>query len=188
MSGLVRRAGRAVLEGGSTVVWTVSEGRRGRRWREVRTDGGGAVLSSLLLETDPAGRFLHAEHSTATGLLTLHPEGDGTLHGNVVTGDGVRHITGLRWSADSALLVDVSPIALAAVVHAVRGRVIVGVSTSLAVARVTLGLAIALETVDVERVAVDRWRVDDRDVLVDPDALPVFAEASTWPLELESGR
>jgi hypothetical protein len=187
MSGLVRRAGRAILEDGSTVVWTVSEGHRGRRWREVRTDGGGAVLSSLLLETDPAGRFLHAELSSATGLLTLHPDSDGSLHGNVVTGDGVRHITGLRWSADSALLVDGSAIALAAVVAALRERDS-GVSASLAVAHVTLGLDVAIDRVGVERLAHDRWLVKGGEVDVDPEGLPVLTNARSWPLELESGR
>jgi hypothetical protein len=187
MSGLVRRAGRAALEDGSTVVWTVSEGRRGRRWREVRTDGEGAVLSSLLLETDPAGRFLHAELSTGAGLLTLHPEGDGTLHGNVVTGDGVRHVTGLRWSADSALLVDGSAIAVAAVVTALRVRD-AGVSASLSVAHVTLGLDVAIDSVGVERLAHDRWLVKGREVGVDVEGLPVHTDARTWPLELEPGR
>jgi hypothetical protein len=188
MSSLVRRAGRAVLEDGSTVVWTVSEGRRGRRWREVRTDGGGDVLSSLLLETDPAGRFLHSEVSSAAGLLTLHPEGDGTIHGNVVTSDGVRHVTGLRWSPGSALLVDGSPIALTAAVLAPNDRTVVGQSTRLDVVRVSLGLDVAIETVEMEQVGADLWRVDGREIRVDPDNLPVFADARTWPLELQSGR
>lgn len=188
MNSAIRRAGRAVLEDGSAVIWTVSEGRRGRRWREVRTDGQGAALSSLLLETDPAGRFLHAELSTAAGLLTLHPEGDGTLHGNVVTVDGVRHITGLRWSSDSALIVDGSPIALTAAAQALRERNLVGASMRLAVAQVTIGLDVAVDEVEVERLAVDLWRVEGREIRVDPDGMPVLPVARTWPLELEPQR
>jgi hypothetical protein len=188
VSSLVRRAGRAALEDGSTVIWTVSEGRRGRRWREVRSDGVGAVVSSLLLETDPAGRFLHAELSTAVGLLTLHPEGDGTLHGNVVRGDGVRHVMGLRWSADAALLVAGSAIAVAVAIHARRERVYLGAWWPLAIAHVTIGLDVAIETVPVERIGPDLWRIRDRTIRVGPDGMPDFEDATTWPLELESGR
>ena len=188
MSHLVRRAGQAVLLDGSRIVWTVSEGRRGRRWREVRTDAVGVVVSSLLLETAPTGTFLHAELSTTAGLLTLHPEREGTLHGNVVTAEGVRHITGLPWTADAALLLDGSALALGAAVHLVGERAVAGESTSVAVAHVSLGLDVGIETVVLERLAADGWRVGDREIRVDPDGIPVFADARTWPLELESGR
>ena len=188
MSRLVRRAGRAALEDGSAVVWTVAAGRRGRRWREVRTAGGESVVSSLLLETDPADRFLHAELSTAAGLLTLHPEADGMLHGNVVTLDGVRHVTGLPWSTEAALLVDGSAIGLTAAAHALRERTVVGASTRLGVARVTTGLDIAIDAIEVERLAVDLWRVDEREIRVDPDGMPVFLNARAWPLELQAPR
>jgi hypothetical protein len=188
MSSFVRRAGSARLEDGSTVIWTISEGRRGRRWREVRTGEAGAVVGSLLLETDPIGRFLHAELSTAAGLLTLHPEGDGTLHGNVVTAGGVRHVTGLRWSADAALLVEGSVIAAAAAAHATRERTDVGASKRLFAARVSVGLDVAIGYLDVERLAIDRWRVDGHEVRVDPNGLPAPTEGRTWPLELQTER
>ena len=45
-------------------------------------DGAG-LRHALLLETAPDGSFSHLELATPAGLLTLHPEGDGTLHGNV---------------------------------------------------------------------------------------------------------
>ena len=76
MSEPLRRAGAGGLVDGSHVVWSVAEGRRGRRWREVRTAPDGGVVSSLLLETDPDGRFSHTELATPAGLLTLHPEGN----------------------------------------------------------------------------------------------------------------
>ena len=92
----LRRAGRGRVADGTDVTWSVAEGRRGRRWREVRTREEG-IVARLLLETDPDGRFAHLELSTAAGLLTLHPEGDGTLHGNAVTADGVEHVVGVPW-------------------------------------------------------------------------------------------
>ena len=167
------------------ITWTISEGHRGRRWREVRTDRGDAVVSSLLLETDTAGRFLHAELSTPAGLLTLHPEGDGTLHGNVVTGDGVHHVTGLPWSDEAMLVVEGSSLALAAVVHALGRRVSAGRRLDVAVAHVSLGLSVNLGTITVERLAEDSWRVAGGSVGVDADGLPAFPAGDSWPLELE---
>jgi hypothetical protein len=106
----LRRAGAGTAPDGAFVVWSVAEGRRGRRWREsVRTGEG--IRSSLLLELDPDGRFSHLELSTAAGLLTLHPEGDGTLHGNTVTAAGVHHVVGLAWDADGIVSVDGSSVA-----------------------------------------------------------------------------
>ena len=96
MTDLVRRAGAGRAVDGTDVVWSVAEGRKGRRWREVRSRDG-VVVSSLLLESFTDRRFAHLELSTAAGLLTLHPESDGTLHGNAVLTDGVDHIVGLAW-------------------------------------------------------------------------------------------
>jgi len=87
----------------------MAEGRRGSRWREVRADDG-AVVSSLLLELDPMRRFSHLELATAAGLLTLHPEGDGSLHGNAVEATGVRHVVAVPWQPDDLLVVAGSPI------------------------------------------------------------------------------
>ena len=88
MADWLRQAGHGRAPDGSIVTWSVAEGRRGRRWREVVRAGEG-IRSSLLLELDPDGRFSHLELSTAAGLLTLHPEPDGTLHGNAVTAEGI---------------------------------------------------------------------------------------------------
>jgi len=105
----LRRAGRGTSADGSIITWSVAEGRRGSRWREVRADDG-AVISSLLLELDPRRRFSHLELATAVGLLTLHPEGDGSLHGNAVEATGVRHVVAVPWQPDDLLLVAGSPI------------------------------------------------------------------------------
>src|SRR4029453_869598 len=113
MADPLRRAGTGRFVDRTDVVWTVAEGRRGRRWREVRSRDG-VVLSSLLLETDTEQRFAHLELSTPAGLLTLHPEPDGTLPGNAVTGRGARHVEGVPWPAGSLLVVDGSAISIAA--------------------------------------------------------------------------
>ena len=163
MTAWLRRAGRGLQADGSLVVWSVAEGRRGRRWREVVVEGD-AVRSSLLLELDPDGRFSHTELTTAAGLLTLHPEADGTLHGNAVTSSGIRHVAGLRWDPDGAIWLAGSSICLAA------GRRPDG-------SRAVTWLAVGLDHVLEGRIMRPDW------TLVDADGLPVLAEGATWPLE-----
>jgi len=166
-----RRAGHGRAEDGSVITWSMAEGGRGSRWREVRVEDG-AIVSSLLLELDPEGRFSHLELSTVAGLLTLHPESDGTLHGNAVGATGVRHFVALPWSPDEALLVAGSAIARAAAARVPRrrdggaARVGVVVGLDLAVERRALGSAnLAIE--------------------LDADGLPVLAGGVSWPIELE---
>jgi hypothetical protein len=98
--------------GDRTVVWTMSEGRRGRRWRELVTRDG-HILHSLLLETDADRRFSHLELSSGGAMLTLHPEGNGTLHGNRVDRNGVEHVIGVAFDPDGPVLIDDSVIAAA---------------------------------------------------------------------------
>jgi hypothetical protein len=170
MTRLLRRGGTGTRADGSRIVWSVAEGRRGRRWREVRTQPGtGAVLSSLLLETDTDGRFTHTELSTAAGLLTLHAEGDGTLHGNVVSRDGVRHLHGLPWHPDGALFVEGSAVAPAAAGWLAR---LLGHDPS-------TGIDVGLDL---------GWRAADGagrglDGAADEDGVPRLADARTWFLE-----
>ena len=161
----LRRAGRGRLPDGSTVVWSVSEGSRGRRWREIRGTANGGLITSLLLETHPDGRFAHIELSTATGLLTLHPEADGTLHGNVITEAGIRHIEGLPWTPRSIVLVDGSALGSAAALRTLVDGVAHGVRISLELDVVAIHEAISVE--------------------VDDDGLPMLADAAAWPLEAE---
>ena len=59
-------------------------------------------------------RFTHLELAAVAGLATLHPEGDGTLHGNVVGASGVRHVVGLPFAPDGAITVTGSVVAGAA--------------------------------------------------------------------------
>jgi hypothetical protein len=169
--GRVRRAGNGTLADGSLVIWTVAEGVRGRRWREVRTLDG-SVVSSLLLETDPDGRFSHIELSTAAGLLTLHPEGDETLHGNVVTTGGVQHVAGLPWDGEGVVLLEESPLAAAAA----AGR-----RGSAEAHGVLIRLDLSLEPFADGGAGEDLTRAAP----LDADGLPRFGVGASWPLELD---
>ena len=163
--GWLRRAGSGLDASGARVTWSVAEGRRGRRWREVvATDAG--IRSSLLLELDPDGRFSHLELATATGLLTLHPEGDGTLHGNAVTAHGVAHVRGLPWALDRAIDVEGSAIAVAT-----WRRKDGSWLHDLQVIRPDLSLERTTHVVRINEQAVDA------------EGLPVLDRGETWPLE-----
>ncbi len=91
----------------------MSEGARGRRWRELVTRDG-SIVHSLLLETGPDRRFSHLELSVGAVLLTLHPEPNGTLHGNRVDPAGIEHLRGVAFDPDGPVLVEESVIAAAA--------------------------------------------------------------------------
>jgi hypothetical protein len=95
MTAWLRRAGRGALPEGGTVVWSVAEGERGRRWRwTLRRDG---VVAVGLVELRPDGTFARLEWATADRLLTFHPAPGGReAYGNVVEPGGVRHI-GVVW-------------------------------------------------------------------------------------------
>lgn len=183
VTAFVRVGGRGGLADGSVVTWSVAEGRRGRRWREVRV-ADGALISSLLLETEPEGRFSHTELSTAAGLLTLHPEGDGTIHGNTVGANGIGHVVGLPWDRDGLLLVEGSAIATVAAIDRLRARTAEGTTVELAAIVVGLDLALTAGSVKVARSGAGAWRIaDGPSLVVDERGLPVLAEGSDWPLE-----
>lgn len=182
--GPVRVAGDIRLADGSTVVWTVAEGRRGRRWREVRT-GVVGFEHSLLLETDPDGRFTHLELAT-TSLLTLHPEFDGTLHGNIVVGDdafGVRPIEGEPWDEAAMPFVEGSIVCLAAAAHLQVERIGPFHSDRMRGAWITAALWFDVGAVRVERIDERNWRFDGAEIEIDADGLPILPGGRTWPLE-----
>jgi len=179
-------AGSGRAPDGSTVTWTVAEGSKGRRWREVVALGE-ATVQALLFETGRDRRFSHLELARADGLWTFHPEPDGTLHGNHVRpGDGdVEHVRGWSFGADDAVVVEGSPIALAALVWARASGVAPGVTTT--VAAVVIGVdgeLRRLTPVEVERLSATRWRGGDAPPLeVDPDGLPILDEGSRQLLD-----
>ncbi len=125
---------------------------------------GEGIRSSLLHELDPDGRFSHLELSTAAGLLTLHPEGDGTLHGNVVTTGGVEHVVGVPWDPDTAVILEGSTVCVAAARQDVDGR---------GWLQITLDLHLRPMAGPLPQVAVDA------------DGLPALEGGGTWPLERE---
>jgi hypothetical protein len=176
MTDLVRRAGAGRAPDGTDVVWSVAEGRKGRRWREVRSRDA-VVASSLLLESFPDRRFAHLELSTAAGLLTLHPESDGTLHGNAVRADGVRHVVGLAWPAGSVLIVDGSTVAIAAAAwfaHLAWGD---------RRHEARLPIVTVSPTLDVRAGTMPGDGLSH--VAIDANGLPVLADGRAWPLEIE---
>ncbi len=168
MTGPVRLAGHGRRGDGAVVTWTVAEGTKGRRWREVvRLDG--QVRYALLYETGPDRRFTHLELAGAAGLATLHPEGGGTLHGNVVGADGVRHVVGLRYPAEATVIVSGSPITAAALGWARLGGLEVGVVVELD--PLTLDLT-------------ERPLAPHEAAAVDAVGAPVLTDARIWPLEV----
>ena len=182
MTERLRRAGRGRDSDGWWVIWSVAEGRRGRRWREVRQEEG-IVASSLLLETDQAGRFSHLELSTSAGLLTLHPERDGSLHGNTVTLDGIAHVRGLAWDPDGLVVIEGSTISTVAAVALQRPALLEGASISRPGVVVKRDLSVELSPIVVTRTSRERWLVGDDPLEVDAAGLPVLRDAETWPLE-----
>lgn len=188
MTGPARLAGWGSGGDGSVVTWTVSEGRKGRRWREVISRGA-AVDHALLLETGPDDRFSHLELARADGLWTFHPEGDGTLHGNHVgrSEAGVRHIAGWRFDADDVLIVEGSLLSLAAVAFERRASVAIGLSVE--VGAVVIGAAAGAlrrdDALRIERVSDGRWQVGAWPAIeIEADGSPVLADGQRRPLEL----
>jgi hypothetical protein len=179
----LRFGGRGQGADGAAVVWSVAEGSRGRRWREVRNAAGG-VASSLLLETDPDGRFSHLELSTPSGLLTLHPETDGTLHGHAIVSDGVEHVAGLAWDADGIVLLEGSTVCRAAAIATLAGSVEPGSSKGHLAVVIPATLWLEVKPVRIERIDPTSWRFGSEEPFpVDRHGLPELRGGEIWPLE-----
>jgi len=179
----LRFGGRGRGPDGASVIWSVAEGSRGRRWREVR-NAGAAVASSLLLETGQDGRFTHLELATPSGLLTLHPEPDGTLHGHSVVSDGVEHVEGVRWDGDGIVLLDGSTICRLAAIALLGGELAAGASKAHLAAVIPPTLWLEVKPVRIGRIDATTWRFGtDEPFTVDRRGLPVLAGGETWPLE-----
>ncbi|MFL5756612.1 MAG: hypothetical protein ACJ77N_09970 [Chloroflexota bacterium] len=184
--GWLRRAGRGRTDDGAVAIWTISDGSRGRRWREAVVDIDGGIRSSLLFETDRDRCFSHMELSTAAGLLTLHPETDGTLHGNVVSRDGIRHVVGLPWQRTGIVGIEGSPLALAAALFLLERQVGEGSALEVASIEIGLDLIVTAGRSRVERMTADGWRLGGRAVdRTRAGGLPALRDAVDWPLELE---
>ena len=170
MTGWLRRAGVAALPDGSSVGWSVAEGRAGRRWRWRTIGPTGELRGAGLVELSPAGDLGRIEFATAAGLLTVHPEpDDGRLHGNVVGPDGVRPIS-LDWRPGDSVAVEGS-----VVLPAILGRPVVPD----AIGQGRRGIRIAFDL----SVSVDDRAIEPDEVARDADGVPVAFGERAWPLE-----
>ncbi|HEX8026260.1 MAG TPA: hypothetical protein VF484_08645 [Candidatus Limnocylindrales bacterium] len=168
------------------VVWTAADGRNGRRWREMAVDAAGKSRS-LLLETDSQGAWQRLEIGSADGLLTLHPEGDGSVHGNVASRTGVRHLAlgklkPPRVDMPGSLVVE------AALCWNLSRQMRLGETRVVQVASVVEPVTVALAEITVERRTTATWELRDGDrrrlVELDESGLPVaHVGAEHWPLE-----
>ena len=187
----LRRAGAGTLADGSHLVWSVADGRRGRRWRAVASADGG-LTHALLLEVDVAGRPGKLDLATPAGLLTLHPEeGSGRLHGNVVTEAGVRHLA-LPWGDDHGLDVVGRPIAAAVSAHRLAAAIAVGQGRAVPVVSITPDLLVVEARHTYDRVSDGEWQIQPAGeggaavrLTIDERGVPVLAAATEWPLELD---
>jgi hypothetical protein len=188
---MLRRGGRADLADGSQVTWSVADGRRGRRWRSAITRNG-ALSQALLLEVDAAGQPVRLELATIDGLLTLHPEPDGALHGNSVTAGGIRHFT-FDWSQAHGLEIEGNPIPTAVTAARLAAGITAGEGRRVPVAIVNADLQVRMGERRFERAAEASWRVtgdgETRILAVDTDGLVGWPDpAVEWPLELDDPR
>ena len=186
----VRVTGMGLLPGGRRLTWTAADGRRGRRWRAATTGADGRLVHGLLLETSPAGAVQRVEITSAAGLLTLHPEPDGSaIHGNCARDGGVDHV-GLPWGPAFVLLFNTSPVTAAVAAASLAMRVETGCGVSVPVIEVADDLTVRLATWRAARVAERRWHLLAADggirttLEIDADGLPVLDDAHRWLMEL----
>lgn len=182
----LREGGRVRLADGASLLWSMAEGGRGRRWRAVATRDG-AITHALLLEVDRAGRPARLELTTPAGMLTLHPEPDErSIHGNVVSAAGVRPLA-FAWSSEHELDIVDRPIAMAVGLHRRRGTCPVGATASIPVLVIDASLRAVPGDRTASRLTEDRWIVIDRatgaerTLTIDADGVLVSDER--WPLE-----
>lgn len=185
MSDPVRRGGRFPDDAGRTVTWSIADGRRGRRWRWIVVDRRGTLVVSITLETDPTGRFVRLESAAAAGLLTLHAEADGSIHGNRVAERGVDHLT-IEAPVPDGILVGGTSLGVAVLLGTISlpaGRV------TLDVVEVFDDLGIRIASATIREHEDGGWEVRTnrltRRAALDADGLPESGDrdAVGWPLE-----
>jgi len=182
VSGPLRLGGIGRLAGGQRVVWSVAEGARGRRWRATVDAPDGGLSISVLYELDLEGRPAKLEVASRAGLLSVHPEPDNRLHGNVVSGAGVRAVQ-LRWSDEHGALVAGLPITTAALCHRLASSVQPGETAEPRIAEIDEELRVTARVATVERLTATRWLVDGPEIELDERGVPILLEAAEWALE-----
>ena len=195
MTAFLRRAGSGILADGSRLVWSVADGRRGRRWRAAASRDG-AISHALLLEIDLDGLPGRLELATSAGMLTLHPDdARQSLHGNAVLPDGVRHLR-MGWSDEHGLEVEGRPIAMAVTAHRLARTMAVGEGRTIPVVLVSAALEVSETTRRFVRLGKTEWRIEPETgatgarqatgLSVDGRGIPVgLDETREWPLELD---
>ncbi len=195
MSPPVRAAGRTRDSAGRLVLWSVAEGARGRRWREVALDGAArAVARSVTFETGLDRRPTRFETSTPVGLLSLHHEADGHVHGNLVRANGV-HAIDVAGGLLPLFDLPESPLLGAALCWALELELAVGQERDLIVCRLEVGdespragVGVASQDLRAARVGAGEWQLEGsglepRHLFVDADGLPLPEPAERWPLD-----
>lgn len=184
----VRLGGRATTTDGAILTWSQAEGARGTRWREA-IEREGVLVRSLLLETSTDGRPTRLEVTTSAGLLTLHPEPDeSALHGNVVTADGIRHLS-LDWSPDHEIAVDGSPACIAVMIGWLGASLPSGGEREIPVVVIDDELVPRSGRLLGRRLDEGGWELVDPSsgaterLALDGAGRPVLQQPSTWPLE-----
>jgi hypothetical protein len=156
------------------------------------TSRDGRLVESVLIEVDRDGRPTRLELTNASGLLTLHPEPMGMLHGNVVTPSGIRHIA-LPWGKAHEIAIDRLPIAGAVTARRLAPLVGVGEGRDIDVVVVSDDLEASPATRRYDRVTAMSWRVQAGQVTqmmtIDEDGVPTRSdrggEPVDWALELQ---
>lgn len=174
----VRRGGRATLDDGALLTWSLAEGSRGRRWRASRARNG-RLEGTLLLEVDGSGRPARLEVGTVDGLLTLHPHNEEReLHGNVVTPTGIRHLS-FAWSPAHELVVEGYPVVGIAALRRLRSTATEGAGGA-SDERPAVIVDAALDC----RPGTLRLAELGSELAVDADGAPAgLTDALDWPLE-----
>ena len=183
MSRPVRRGGRMVEADGRIVTWSMAEGSRGRRWRWSIANPDGVLVAAHTVELDANGRFARLESVAAPGLLTLHREPDGSLHGNRVTGAGVEH---LSFPAPTPASVVVGLWSHAEVIATMAGDPGSDRASRDEVLEVGDDLDIRIVRTDARpgiEHPVDAEGLVDDEALVDDEDLPTGPASTSWPLE-----
>jgi hypothetical protein len=185
MSAQVRRAGQFADDAGRTVTWSVADGARGRRWRWTVVDRRGTLLAAHTLETDPDGRFLRLESATAPGLLSLHREPDGSVHGNRIGERGIDHLT-IEAPAPEGVLIGGTALSVSILLGAIEPPV---TKATLDVLEIFDDLGLRIVSATVRPDGDGGWEIRtnrlSRRAVLDADGLPAAPEHDglTWPLE-----
>jgi hypothetical protein len=145
-------------------------------------DQHGSTLVVHTLETDLLGRFERLESGSGAGLLTLHREADGSVHGNRVTERGVDHLL-IRAPAPAAAFVGSTDLGVAALI---AGLVTGGEGASVDVIEVLDDLGVRVIDCSILRSGDGAWEVRTGSrasrVVVDGEGLPT-GSGKSWSLE-----